>query len=91
MSLIKLLIIFDLLAIGAAVTAAWLWFKASAREQRRITADEDITSADLNRLVTAYNRSNLLNRRAALATAFSAIFLALKIMADLAITLHGSP
>ncbi len=60
------------LALSTALVAAYLWFRASSYQVRRVSKSEDINSLDLNRIVTAINRTQLLNRRAALATALSA-------------------
>lgn len=68
----------DVLALVTALAAAFLWFKASLNVVRRVSRDETLDHADYNRLVTAMNRSQLLNRRAALATAASALAIALK-------------
>jgi hypothetical protein len=73
----------DLLALITALVAAWLWYKASKSPTRRISLKEQIDAQDFNRIVTAMKRSGLLNRRAALATAASALALALKIAHDL--------
>lgn len=75
--------ILDSLAILTAILAAWLWFRASSCTIRRVSKSEEINSLDLNRIVTALNRSQLLNRRAALATAASALVIALKYGLDL--------
>ncbi|MCA3611792.1 MAG: hypothetical protein IOC52_14920 [Methylobacterium sp.] len=80
MSLVFLL---DLLALLTALTAAYLWFRASSYQVRRVSKSEDINSLDLNRIVTAINRTQLLNRRAALATALSALIIALKFAHDM--------
>jgi hypothetical protein len=79
MSLPRLL---DLLALLSALTAAWLWFRASSYRIRRIRKTEELNWLDLNRIVSAINRSQLINRRAALATAVSALAIALKFTHD---------
>ena len=75
--------ILEILAVLSAVIAAWMWWRASSHAPRRLTKGEDINHHDFNRLVTAMNRSQLLNRRAALATAVSALAIALKYGYDL--------
>jgi hypothetical protein len=70
--------ILDLLALFTALAAAWFWFRASSQTVRRVSKSEELNALDLNRIVTAINRSQLLNRRAALATAVSALAIALK-------------
>ncbi len=74
----------DILAILAALVAAWLWHAAGRRPVRRIARGEALDSADINRLVIAINRSAILNRRAALATAVSAACVGLRFVASLA-------
>ena len=59
----------DLVAIAGALMAAWLWMKASANRVRRVSCDDDLSAADINRIVVSINRSQILNSRAALATA----------------------
>lgn len=81
--LATLLLIVDVLAIAAAVLSAVLWFQASGRTLRRVSYREDLDARDLNRIVTAFNRSTLLNRRAALATAVAAGLTALRWLASL--------
>lgn len=73
----------DILAILAALAASILWYNAGARPVRRISKFETLDAADLNRLVVAMNRSAILNRRAALATAASTLCLALRFAASL--------
>jgi hypothetical protein len=80
MSLSRLL---EIMALASALLAAWLWFRASSSSVRRISRGEDIDHLDLNRIVTAFNRTQLLNRRAALATAASALAIAAKFGHDL--------
>ncbi len=73
----------DLVALASAVAAAWLWYRASSNVVRRIEKDEEIDNRDLNRIVVAINRTQILNRRAALATAVSALAFAAKTANDL--------
>jgi hypothetical protein len=61
--------ILDLLAMVAAFAAAVLWWQASSRSVRRISRFEELDAADINRIVVAINRNQILNRRAATATA----------------------
>lgn len=78
-----LILLLDLLALASALVASYLWFRASSVQVRRVNKSEDINSLDLNRIVTAINRTQLLNQRAALATALSAGMFALKFAHDL--------
>ncbi len=75
--------LFDLLALLTTLTAAWLWFKASSNHVRRISLHEELDARDFNRIVTQINRTQILNRRAALATAASALAIALKYAHDM--------
>lgn len=88
MSLLVLLL--DGLTITSAVLAAWLWYQAGRRRLRRISRFEALDAADLNRIITVINRSSILNARAALATAASAICVALRFAVDLALAVAAS-
>ena len=77
------ILLLDLLSIATALGAAWLWYAAGRHRVRRISRFEELDSADLNRIVIAINRSNLLNSRAALAAAASAATLALRFATNL--------
>ena len=67
-----LLLLLDLLIIAGATASGILWLKASRGRMRRVSASEHLDHHDLNRLVVAFNRTQLLNRQAALATALAA-------------------
>ncbi|NDV01941.1 hypothetical protein [Pseudoroseicyclus tamaricis] len=73
----------DLAAIVSSLLAAGLWYQAGARTIRRVSRFETLDHADLNRMVVAMNRSAILNRRAALASAAAAICIALRFAASL--------
>jgi hypothetical protein len=73
----------DAVATLAAFIAAWLWFQASNRQLRRVSKHEELDALDINRIVVAYNRSQLFNGRAALATAVSALAVALRFLVHL--------
>lgn len=75
--------VLDIAAILTALVAAAFWYQAGAHTVRRISRFETLDAADLNRLVVAMNRSAILNRRAALASAASAICFALRFAASL--------
>lgn len=68
----------DCLALLTALVAAWLWYRASCQSIRRVSRSEEINSLDLNRIITAINRTQAMNRRAAIATALSALAIAFK-------------
>ena len=65
--------ILDLLAMVAALAAAWLWFRASGSRLRRVSRAETLDAADLNRIVVMLNRNQILNSRGALAAMVSAL------------------
>ena len=73
-----LLLPLDIVIIVAATASGVLWYKASGGKMRRVSATEHLDHQDLNRLVVAFNRTQLLNRRAALATALAAFAGALR-------------
>ncbi len=75
----------DIAAALSALLAAWLWFKASVRQVRRVSYHETLDAADFNRLVTALNRAQILNSRAAMATGVSALIVATRFLLDLLI------
>jgi len=62
----------DFTIIAAAIASAWLWWLASRQRMRRVSRFEELNYADINRIVTAMNRTQTLNARAALATAIAA-------------------
>jgi hypothetical protein len=75
--------IVDMAALVASLAAAWLWFQASRRTVRRISYQETLDAADFNRIVTALNRTNLLNGRAAAASGVAALCVAARLLLDL--------
>jgi hypothetical protein len=75
--------ILDVAALSTALLAAWLWYQAGNSPARRISLGEEIDAQDFNRIVTAINRAGILNRRAALASAASALAVAAKFAHDL--------
>ena len=80
-----LFIVLDLAAILSSLLAAGLWYRAAARTTRRVSRFETLDQADLNRMVVAMNRSAILNRRAALASAAAAICFALRFAGSLVV------
>lgn len=66
----------DIAAMLTALAAAWFWWLASCSSLRRMTLTETIDNHDFNRLIVAFNRTQILNSRAALATALSALCVA---------------
>lgn len=72
----------DITAMVAALIASWLWFLSSRQRLRRISRLETLDAADLNRLIVAVNRTQILNSQAALATTLSALIAALRFGLD---------
>jgi len=75
-----LILILDILILISASASAWFWWKASGRRLRRVYADEEIDSHDLNRIIVSINRSQILNARAAISTAASAMLVAIRFL-----------
>lgn len=71
-----LLTTLEILAVTAALVAAVLWWQSCRRTVRRVSRFEALDAADINRLVVAINRNQILNRRAALASAVAAFLAA---------------
>ena len=71
--------ILDLLIIVFAILSGWLWFNASRKLVRRISKHEQLDSVDVNRIIVAMNRTQILNSRAALATAAAALLAGLRV------------
>jgi hypothetical protein len=80
---IALTIILDALIILVMLLSAFLWFLASRSRLRRISRHEVLDYADINRIVTAVNRAQILNSRAAFMTALAALLAAFRVMIDL--------
>ena len=70
--------VLDLMALVTAIAAAVFWWLASNRNVRRVSHLEKLDAADINRLVVAINRNQILNRRGALAASASALAAALR-------------
>jgi hypothetical protein len=81
-----LLTIVDVLAAIAACAASMLWYQASRRPMRRISRFEEIDALDFNRMVTAFNRAQILNARAAAAATVAALLAALRFALDAALS-----
>jgi hypothetical protein len=84
--------ILEIAAVAAALVTAVLWWQSCRCTVRRVSRFEELDAADINRLVVAINRNQLLNRRAALASAVAA-FLAASSFATAAVVPQegGSP
>jgi hypothetical protein len=77
-----LFVVLDLSAMVAALAASGLWFMSSRQRVRRISRAETLDAADLNRIIVAINRSQILNSQAAMAATASALFAALRFGLD---------
>jgi hypothetical protein len=80
------LLILDAAAIAAALLASWLWYLSSRNRVRRVARDEELNAIDINRIVVAINRSQILNAQAALVTAVSAVAVALRMITGLVLS-----
>jgi hypothetical protein len=74
------LFILDLLIAGFALASAYLWALASRHRVRRVSRHEELDVADINRLIIALNRTQILNARAAMTTACAAVLAALRLI-----------
>ena len=74
----------DIAAMLSALAAAWFWWMASRSVIRRVEKHEEVDYHDLNRLVVSFNRTQILNSRAALATAVSALCVGLRFAVGMA-------
>jgi hypothetical protein len=81
----------EITAIVTGILAAWLWYRASTNQIRRICKDEEFDLRDMNRMITQLNRGQELNRRAAVATAVAALAATIKYSAELAQSLGYLP
>jgi hypothetical protein len=72
MSYVLFLRSFDVLIMATALLASWLWLQASRQRLRRLSRLEELDAADMNRIVVSINRTQMLNARAALASAAAA-------------------
>ncbi|MDY0873389.1 hypothetical protein [Dongia rigui] len=68
----------DIAILISAALSAWFWWKASGRKLRRISYKEVLDARDINRIIVTINRGQILNARAALATAISAGLVAVR-------------
>ncbi len=62
-----MLFAFDVLIGAGALLSAYLWWLASRQRLRRVSRLEEFDAADINRILTAVNRTQILSSRAALA------------------------
>lgn len=74
-----LFLLLDLSIVAAAFLSGMFWWLASRKRLRRICRDEILDHADFNRMVVAYNRTQILNGRAAVTTAAAGILAAIRL------------
>jgi hypothetical protein len=68
------------IAIGlGALMSSYVWWLASRQRLRRISRLEELDAADMNRIVTALNRTQMLNARAALLASVTAALAAARV------------
>lgn len=79
-----MIFIIDTASMLTAMVAAWLWYAASRSNVRRVSSKEDLDYHDFNRLIVSFNRNQLLNSRAALASALSALLVAARFAVSIA-------
>jgi len=77
------IIALDLAILLSAAASGFFWYRASRNQLRRISRTESLDAADVNRIVVAFNRAQILNRRAALTTAVAALLAAVRLALDL--------
>lgn len=75
--------ILDVVAMLTALAAAWYWYLSTRHKLRRVSRAEALDAADINRIVIAVNRTQILNARAALAAAASAACVAMRFAVSL--------
>ncbi|MCA0406618.1 MAG: hypothetical protein LCH39_10755 [Proteobacteria bacterium] len=75
-----MLLFFDISIAALALVSAWYWWLASRQRLRRISRDEELDAADINRIVTALNRTQIMNARAALLASGTAILAAIRML-----------
>ncbi len=78
-----LFLLLDLSIVAAAFLSGVFWWQASRKRLRRICRDEMLDHADFNRMVVAYNRTQILNARAAIATAIAGILATMRVSGNM--------
>ncbi|AOG06875.1 MAG: hypothetical protein Q8R85_05335 [Bosea sp. (in: a-proteobacteria)] len=74
-----MIVVLDGLIGLCALASSAVWWLASRQRLRRISRLEELDAADMNRLVTVLNRTQILNARAALLASVTAALAALRI------------
>jgi len=83
----ELFLMLDGSIVAAAFISGMFWWRASRKRLRRICRDEMLDHADFNRMVVAYNRTQILNARAAIATAVAGILATLRLSGNMIVDL----
>jgi hypothetical protein len=73
-------LLLDIVMAVLAPCSAWFWWLASRQRLRRVRRDEVLDAADINRIVTALNRTQIMNARAALLASVTAVLAAIRIV-----------
>lgn len=76
-------LLLDLSIVAAAFLSGIFWWQASRKRSRRTSRDEVLDYADFNRLIVAFNRTQILNARAAISTAIAGILAGLRLSANM--------
>lgn len=67
----------SLIGLGA-LASSFMWWLASRQRLRRISRLDELEAGDMNRIVTALNRTQILNARAALLASATALLAAVR-------------
>lgn len=78
-----LIVALDLAIIVCAAASGLFWYLASRRQVRRISRSEVLDYRDINRIIVAFNRAQILNRRAAFATSATGMLAAVRLCLNL--------
>lgn len=68
-----LLFLLDFSVVATALLSGLFWWQASRKRLRRVSRFEEMNHADLNRIIVALNRAQILNARAAKTTSVAAL------------------
>lgn len=67
----------SLIGLGA-LASSFVWWLASRQRLRRLSRLDELEAGDMNRIVTALNRTQILNVRAALLASATALLAAVR-------------
>lgn len=81
-------LLLDLSIVAAAFLSGLFWWQAGRNRLRRICREEVLNYADINRVVVAFNRTQILNARAAISTGIAGILAGLRLSGNITL---GSP